>query len=56
MQVPLLRKSLIPYMLRREKEEVEKLIPPKEEIIVEVEMSQLQRTTYKSILTKNFEW
>jgi len=56
LQVPLLRKCLIPYMLRREKEEVEKLIPPKEEIIVEVEMSQLQRTTYKSILTKNFAW
>ena len=40
-QVLLLRKQLVPYMLRREKEEVEKLIPPKEELIVEVEMSQV---------------
>jgi SNF2 family DNA or RNA helicase len=55
-QVYALRKCLKPYMLRREKEEVEKTMPPKTEIIVEVEMSQLQRTTYKSILTKNFEW
>ena len=42
-QVPRLRKCLQPYLLRREKEEVEKLLPAKKEIIVEVEMSQLQR-------------
>ena len=55
-QVPRLRKCLQPYLLRREKEEVEKLLPAKKEIIVEVEMSQLQRTTYKSILSRNFAW
>lgn len=55
-QVQKLQKRLLPFMLRREKEEVDNSIPPKEEIIVEVEMSQLQRTTYKSILSKNFEW
>ena len=42
-QVPRLRKCLQPYLLRREKEEVEKLLPAKKEIIVEVDMSQLQR-------------
>ncbi|EKX33876.1 hypothetical protein GUITHDRAFT_45412, partial [Guillardia theta CCMP2712] len=55
-QIVELRKALQPFMLRRHKEDVEKSIPPKEEIIVEVEMSQLQRTTYKSILEKNFDW
>ena len=55
-QIMQLRKELRPYMLRRHKEDVERSIPPKEEIIVEVEMSQLQRTTYKSILERNFEW
>ncbi|KAJ1473752.1 P-loop containing nucleoside triphosphate hydrolase protein, partial [Baffinella frigidus] len=55
-QVAGLKKQLAPLMLRRQKENVEKSIPPKEEIIVEVEMSQLQRTTYKSILEKNFDW
>ena len=40
--MPRLQKRLLPFMLRREKEEVDDTIPPKEEIIVEVEMSQLQ--------------
>ena len=31
-----LRDQLRPYLLRRMKEDVEKLIPPKEEVIVEV--------------------
>jgi SNF2 family DNA or RNA helicase len=35
------------------KEDVEKSIPPKEETIIEVEMSLLQKQYYKAILTGN---
>jgi hypothetical protein len=35
-QVHALRDTLRPYLLRRLKEDVEKSIPPKEEVIVEV--------------------
>jgi SNF2 family DNA or RNA helicase len=39
MQVHALRDTLLPYLLRRLKEDVEKSIPPKEEVIVEVRAS-----------------
>jgi chromodomain-helicase-DNA-binding protein 7 len=40
---------LAPYMLRRMKEDVEKSIAPKEETIVEVELTEMQREYYKQI-------
>jgi len=48
-----LHKVLKPFLLRRLKNEVEATIPPKKEIYVECGMSKMQRTWYKSILTKD---
>lgn len=48
-----LHKVLKPFLLRRLKNEVEAAIPPKKEIYVECGMSKMQRTWYKSILTKD---
>ncbi|KAI8914962.1 SNF2 family N-terminal domain-containing protein [Powellomyces hirtus] len=47
---------LKPLMLRRMKEDVEKSIPVKEETIVEVELTTVQKKWYRSILEKNFTW
>jgi hypothetical protein len=41
-------------MLRRLKEDVEKSIPVKEETIVEVELTDIQRAYYRAILERNF--
>ena len=45
---------LKPLMLRRLKEDVEKSIPVKEETIVEVELTSLQKRYYRAILERNF--
>ncbi|KAI8622186.1 SNF2 family N-terminal domain-containing protein [Chytriomyces sp. MP71] len=47
---------LKPLMLRRLKEDVEKSIPIKEETIIEVELTTMQKKWYKSILERNFAW
>ncbi|KAJ2852770.1 hypothetical protein J3B02_003447, partial [Coemansia erecta] len=47
------RKKLREYMLRRSKNDVELLVPPKHELILPVSMSSLQRNLYKATLTKN---
>jgi chromodomain-helicase-DNA-binding protein 7 len=44
---------LRPYLLRRMKEDVEKSIPPKEETIVEVEPTSLQKQYYRAMFEKN---
>ncbi|MEW5309897.1 MAG: hypothetical protein WDW38_001742 [Sanguina aurantia] len=46
---------LRPYLLRRVIKEVEKSLPPKNERILRVQMSPLQRQYYKWILSKNFK-
>ncbi|KAJ3044119.1 choline dehydrogenase 7 [Rhizophlyctis rosea] len=51
-----LQALLKPLMLRRLKEDVEKSIPVKEETIVEVELTTVQKKWYRSILEKNFSW
>ncbi|KAI8828551.1 SNF2 family N-terminal domain-containing protein [Chytriomyces cf. hyalinus JEL632] len=51
-----LQALLKPLMLRRLKEDVEKSIPIKEETIIEVELTTMQKKWYKSILEKNFTW
>jgi superfamily II DNA or RNA helicase len=48
-----LHKRIRPYLLRREKENVEKSVPPKEEIIVEVELTAPQKQYYRAIYEMN---
>lgn len=45
---------LKPMMLRRLKEDVEKNLAPKEETIIEVELTNVQKKYYRAILEKNF--
>lgn len=49
-----LQELLRPLMLRRLKEDVEKTIPVKEETIIEVELTPVQKSYYRAILEKNF--
>lgn len=55
-QVDKLKNVLKPMMLRRLKEDVEKSVPPKEETIVEVELTNIQKKYYRAILEKNFQF
>ncbi|CCG83252.1 putative Chromatin remodeling complex subunit [Taphrina deformans PYCC 5710] len=50
-----LHAMLQPYFLRRTKVQVLKFLPSKNEVIVPVTMSSLQRELYKTILSKNAE-
>lgn|SRR6218665_147033 len=43
-------------MLRRLKEDVEKSLAPKEETIVEVELTNIQKKYYRAILERNFSF
>jgi len=52
-QVANLHTVLRPYLLRRVKEDVEKSLPPKEETILEVSLTPIQKTFYKAIYEKN---
>lgn len=47
-----MQNDLRPLLLRRVKEDVEKSIPPKEETIVYVEMTNLQKTFYRAVYEK----
>lgn len=51
-----LQSLLRPLMLRRMKEDVEKTIPMKEETIIEVELTMIQKRFYRAILEKNIEF
>lgn len=50
-QVGRLHSVLRPHLLRRLKEDVESSIPPKEEILVEVELTYMQKKYYRYNLT-----
>lgn len=52
-QVVDLHKMLKPYLLRRQKEDVEKSLPPKEETIIEVELTPVQKQWYRAIYERN---
>ncbi|TDH64959.1 uncharacterized protein CCR75_002121 [Bremia lactucae] len=52
-QVIRLQQLLAPFILRRVKEDVEKSIPPKEETIISVELTTLQKQYYRAIYDKN---
>lgn len=51
-----LQELLRPLMLRRMKEDVETSIPMKEETIIEVELTMIQKRYYRAILEKNLEF
>ncbi|XP_072110706.1 chromodomain-helicase-DNA-binding protein 7 isoform X2 [Mobula birostris] len=53
-QVQKLQAILKPMMLRRLKEDVEKNLAPKEETIIEVELTNIQKKYYRAILERNF--
>lgn len=55
-QVDKLKAILKPMMLRRLKEDVEKSLAPKEETIIEVELTNVQKKYYRAILEKNFQF
>ncbi|XP_054656461.1 chromodomain-helicase-DNA-binding protein 7 isoform X2 [Dunckerocampus dactyliophorus] len=55
-QVQNLQGILKPMMLRRLKEDVEKNLAPKEETIIEVELTNIQKKYYRAILEKNFSF
>lgn len=52
-QVSELHAVLKPYLLRRVKEDVEKSLPPKEETILEVTLTPIQKAYYKAIYERN---
>ncbi|XP_072371480.1 chromodomain-helicase-DNA-binding protein 6 isoform X3 [Scyliorhinus torazame] len=53
-QVKKLQAVLKPMMLRRLKDDVEKNLAPKEETIIEVELTNIQKKYYRAILERNF--
>eukprot|EP00980_Cylindrotheca_fusiformis_P012454 scaffold3054_cov129-Cylindrotheca_fusiformis.AAC.18 len=52
-QVNELHSVLKPFLLRRVKEDVEKSLPPKEETILEVSLTPVQKQLYKAIYERN---
>ncbi|XP_011611924.2 chromodomain-helicase-DNA-binding protein 6 isoform X6 [Takifugu rubripes] len=55
-QVKKLQAILKPMMLRRLKDDVEKNLAPKQETIIEVELTNIQKKYYRAILEKNFSF
>lgn len=51
-----LKALLRPFLLRRLKEDVEKSIPPKEETIISVELTRVQKKWYRAMLEQNFSF
>ena len=52
-QVALLHTMLKPYLLRRVKEDVEKSLPPKDETIIKINLTPVQKKYYRAIYEKN---
>jgi chromodomain-helicase-DNA-binding protein 7 len=51
-----LHESIRPYILRCLKEDVEKSVPPKEETLIEVELTVLQKQYYRALYEKNVQF
>lgn len=52
-QIERLHQVLKPYLLRRMKDDVEKSIPPLQETIIDIEMTNIQKTLYKALYENN---
>lgn len=52
-QLEKLQSVLKPYMLRRMKEDVEKSLKPKEETVINVELTALQKKFYRAVYDHN---
>ena len=52
-QVEALQKIISPFMLRRVKEDVAKDIPAKEETVIDVELTGIQKQYYRAIFEHN---
>jgi SNF2 family DNA or RNA helicase len=48
-----LHEEIRPFILRRLKEDVEKSVPPKEETLIEVELTVVQKKYYRALYEKN---
>lgn len=48
-----MHETIRPYILRRLKEDVEKSVPPKEETLIEVELTLQQKQYYRALYEKN---
>lgn len=51
-----LHENIRPYILRRLKEDVEKSVPPKEETLIEVELTVVQKQYYRALYEKNLKF
>lgn len=51
-----LHEEIRPYILRRLKEDVEKSVPPKEETLIEVELTNTQKQYYRALYEKNVKF
>jgi chromodomain-helicase-DNA-binding protein 7 len=51
-----LHEEIRPYILRRLKEDVEKSVPPKEETLIEVELTVAQKQYYRALYEKNVKF
>lgn len=51
-----LHEEIRPYILRRLKEDVEKSVPPKEETLIEVELTVTQKKFYRALYEKNVQF
>ncbi len=52
-KIDMLHEQIRPYILRRLKEDVEKSVPPKEETLIEVELTHSQKQYYRALYEKN---
>lgn len=55
-QVAELQEVIRPFVMRRLKEAVEKSIPPKEETIIDIELTTIQKQYYRAIYEKNVKF
>ena len=55
-KVDVLHDVIRPYILRRLKEDVEKSVPPKEETLIEIELTTIQKQYYRALYEKNIHF